>query len=162
MQKLRHHHRGQLCIGISHRPFAVIKAKDMPQPQLTGVTLSAWSTLKVVALAHQVESRLRGATVGGKPTPTVEGYLKRPPPTTTTTSWCLRSIVFLCAQSYFVGGQRLQGPTIEGSGEGTRLGDIWKLKPKATSRKCCHYHRSEAAMSPWTRVSISFDRLCSH
>jgi hypothetical protein len=103
MQKSLHHHRGQPCSGISHMPFAVIKAKDMPQPQLAGggggwrFRYGARSESQVWLI--RVESRFRGATVGGNPSPTVEGYLKQPP-----TSRCLGSIVFLCTQSYFAGG----------------------------------------------------------
>jgi hypothetical protein len=54
----------------------------------------------------------------------------------------------------------LRGPPIKGSGEGTRPGDIRKLKMKATSRKCRRYQRSKAATSPWTHVSVSLDRTC--
>jgi hypothetical protein len=76
-------------------------------------------------------------------------------------SWCLGSTVFLCAQSNFADGRRIRGPTIEGSGEGTRPGDLRKLKPKATCYKSHQYQRSEAITSPYAHVGISFDRLCN-
>jgi hypothetical protein len=45
----------------------------------SGVTLSVKSSPEITGSAHQVEPRLRGATIGGEPSSPSEGYLKQPP-----------------------------------------------------------------------------------
>jgi hypothetical protein len=80
MQKSPHDHCGQPCSGILHMPFCSDKRQTFTSTPTSGrwrFQYGGHSKSQVWLI--RVESCLWGATIGGEPFPTVEGYLKRPP-----------------------------------------------------------------------------------
>jgi hypothetical protein len=92
--------------------------------------VSVESSPRIAGLANWVEPHLRGAIVGGEPSPPHEGHLKQP---------CQLDIKLTTpslAGKCFVGGQKVPKVLRRRSRWARRVKDLTATPPKATSRRC--------------------------
>jgi hypothetical protein len=104
----------------------------------------------------RVKSHPRGATVGGKSSPTTEGYLKRPPQVGALDPQCF-CVCMICSQV----AEGSEGSPSRARVKEHRPRDLQRLKPKAMSRTCHRHRRSEATTLPRTHVGVSFHTQCN-
>jgi hypothetical protein len=94
-----------MCLFAKHRNKG---QKVRLNPNSRGWRFRCGARWELQVRLIEVQSHLRGATVGGEPSPIGEGYLKRPPlmggPESTVLSY---------AWNYFAGGRTQRRPTIE-------------------------------------------------
>jgi hypothetical protein len=96
-------------------------------------------------------------SVGGNPSPTTKGYLRRPPQVGALHPQCF-CVCSICSPVV----EDSRGSPLRARVKGYRPTDLRRLKPKGTSCRCHHHQGSKATTLPRTCVSISFDTLCNN